>query len=301
MKNAVDPHLARQLRADGHAQAAARGVDAVVAASWQRILTYIAGAEWHNRHWLPDVVRAELNQLIVIVPQVYRRQLFALAAWGHATAARTISAAARRQPVKEDRDDDQFGRTEPSFGSGVFDRFDPREFGFKKAKGRTLDDFAGYDYSRYLVAPPSAEELASIVGNVPAALTRLGADQAASTVWSGIANGFNRTEIAKALQPMLNNYAVAARRTARTEGLRVATETNLAVAEQLGTDVIGYQIHAVLDDRTRPEHRKRDGTIYYREPTSGQHAMGEMPRPPMDPDGSLAFNCRCFLSPVFAD
>ena len=60
-------------------------------------------------------------------------------------------------------------------------------------------------------------------------------------------------------------------------------------------------IHAVLDERTRPLHRARNGLIYYKEPVGNQKSVADMPRPPIEPDGTVAFNCRCYISPVFAE
>lgn len=123
----------------------------------------------------------------------------------------------------------------------------------------------------------------------------------AATVSQGVTSGMTRAQIGKELEPLVGGVRSAAKRLARTEGARVSNEANMAAYEQLGTAVIGYQIHAVLDERTRPEHAARNGTIYYREPKSGQLGFDKMPRPPLEADGTVAHNCRCFLSPVFAD
>ena len=47
---------------------------------------------------------------------------------------------------------------------------------------------------------------------------------------------------------------------------------------QLGDLVAGWQVHATLDERTRPEHAARNGTIYWLHPKAGQKGVGEMPR-----------------------
>jgi hypothetical protein len=70
---------------------------------------------------------------------------------------------------------------------------------------------------------------------------------------------------------------------------------------QLGDLVAGWQIHATLDERTRPEHAARNGTIYWIHPKAGQRGVDEMPHPPMEADGSTAWNCRCFLTPVLRE
>lgn len=132
-----------------------------------------------------------------------------------------------------------------------------------------------------------------------AELTRLAdADALAATVASSIARGDTPRQTAAAIRPLVQDVQASARRIARHETVRVAHEARLAAYEELGEFVEGYQIHAVLDSRTRPEHRRRDGTIYYRNPGPGQKGFDAMPRPPMEADGTVAFNCRCYLTPV---
>lgn len=164
----------------------------------------------------------------------------------------------------------------------------------------------GFNYDELVLAPPTFQDLQQVVGPAPAPLsTWLSTSLITSTIFNGIAAGEDRREIAKRLQPLFNGSASSARRLARTEGLRVATATTLQASEQLADEILGYQVQAVLDDRTRPDHRERNGTIYYRHPRPGQKSMAtDMPRPPMDPPfppGSIQWNCRCFLVPVFRD
>lgn len=122
----------------------------------------------------------------------------------------------------------------------------------------------------------------------------------ASRIASLVQDGFSISSIAREIRPVVQGVQASARRVARTAGLWIAHEAEFHTYEQLGTMVSGYQIHAVLDHATRPEHRKRDGRKYYREPRAGQRGFGEMPRPPREADGKWAFNCRCFLSPILA-
>lgn len=125
----------------------------------------------------------------------------------------------------------------------------------------------------------------------------------------GISDGKNRIELATDLRNGLGVARSTAKRIARTEGARVATESNIAAYEELGDGVIGFMVHSVLDERTRPWHRQRNGKIYYKEPKGDQKGLFQMPRPPREPQDAnerpagtspIAFNCRCFLSPVFA-
>lgn len=133
-----------------------------------------------------------------------------------------------------------------------------------------------------------------------ATLTRLGSPEAlAATIATAIANGATPRQAASLIQPLVQDVQSTAMRVARHETIRVAHEARLLSYESLGPDlVIGYQVHAVLDERTRPEHRRRDGHRYYRNPTVRQRGFDKMPRPPMEANGTVAFNCRCYLTPI---
>lgn len=79
-------------------------------------------------------------------------------------------------------------------------------------------------------------------------LTRL-ADprQLAEAIAQGVAAGEAPAKLAKRIRPLVGNVASAARRVARTEAIRVAHEIELEGYEQLGDMVVGYQVHALLD------------------------------------------------------
>ena len=79
-------------------------------------------------------------------------------------------------------------------------------------------------------------------------------------------------------------------RIARTEARRVAEKANVESMEQaLGDLLDGWQVTAVLDERTRPHHAARHGTVYRK---GGDPAYEEKPELPDEP------NCRCTLIPV---
>lgn len=113
-----------------------------------------------------------------------------------------------------------------------------------------------------------------------------------------LAQGQSVAEVARAIRPQVQNVQTVARRVARTAGLWIAHEAELACYDRLGPLIKGYRVNAVLDRATRPEHRARDGQEFYRSPGSGQTGFEEMPRPPREADGSWAFNCRCWLEPI---
>ena len=106
------------------------------------------------------------------------------------------------------------------------------------------------------------------------------------TVASGIAQAFaagqNWREIAKTIRPSLQGVQSSARRVARTFGMQVAHEMQMRSHAQLGDMVIGYQIHALLDQHTRSWHAARSGTIYYAKPGIGQKGYYQMPNPPRE-------------------
>jgi SPP1 gp7 family putative phage head morphogenesis protein len=106
------------------------------------------------------------------------------------------------------------------------------------------------------------------------------------------------TSIAREILPAVQNVQASARRIARTESLRVAAAVQMEAHAGLGSLVVGYRINATLDKNTRPEHRARDGTAYYAHPQGDQLGYDQMPRPPQESDGSMAWNCRCWLSPL---
>ena len=155
------------------------------------------------------------------------------------------------------------------------------------------------DYARLILPAPALDFLERIVGPAFRALTRIIDPQRASNVvLQGVAQGKDRKKIASDLTDVFGGYERAARRVARDEGLRVATQTQLAVSEQIPEMVAGYTINSVLDELVRPEHRKRHGWKFYRNPKRGQRPLSECPQPPLEADGSWAYGCRCFLVPI---
>jgi hypothetical protein len=132
-------------------------------------------------------------------------------------------------------------------------------------------------------------------------LTRLAnPDTLAARIGALMQAGESIQKIAREIRPLVQGVQTSARRVARTAGLFIAHEAELATYEGLAEMIEGYTIHAVRDHATRPEHLKRDGTKYYRNPKPGQRGLDEMPRPPREADGTWAFNCRCWLSPLLS-
>lgn len=130
-------------------------------------------------------------------------------------------------------------------------------------------------------------------------LTALAApDQVAALVNNWAASGEPPRALEQQLLPVMLGVQSAARRVARTEGQRVANSVRMATYEGLDDLIIGYQVHATMDSRTRPHHAARNGNVYYKQPKPGQLGLRDMPHPPIEEDGTVAHNCRCYLSPV---
>lgn len=136
-----------------------------------------------------------------------------------------------------------------------------------------------------------------------ARLTKLAEPElVANAVLRGLQAGKTHQEIGRDLLPLVGGQRATARRVARTEVMRVAQEAQLRMHEEQAGDLIaGYQVRATLDQHTRPHHAARDGTVYWKNPRPGQKSVREMPRPPIEEDGSYAWNCRCTLAPVMSD
>ena len=129
--------------------------------------------------------------------------------------------------------------------------------------------------------------------------TKLGEPkQLASIITQWRNSGKTPKEMEKAMLPFVQGVRTTARRVARTEAQRVASMTRMETYEELGDLAVGYQIHATMDSHTRPHHAARSGQIYYKQPKPGQLGLDKMPQPPHEPDGSVAFNCRCYITPV---
>jgi len=161
-------------------------------------------------------------------------------------------------------------------------------------------------FKQLLFKPPSEQDVLRVLArwikpsdwrSIGDSVKKLPQDLA-NEIAAGLASGKSQQEVAQLILPYLENNRVRARRAARTFGMAVVGQAQFDSFESMGDLVIGYQIHATLDQNTRPEHRRRNKTVYYKKPKRGQKGLDEMPRPPQEADGSIAWNCRCYLTPV---
>jgi SPP1 gp7 family putative phage head morphogenesis protein len=303
----LDGALYRQLKADQRARGVARRLSATIQRHFDELYTLIPETP------LSLTAPRQIRNLLVLLQRAVVHQadqdLRKLALWSHATAARLLTHRVKGMERKQERRDDK-GKPPPgSVGfraDGGFELFRPQLVqpppGPPGGVATGAGDFERFDYSELLIEPPSAFEIAQLVGPAPLKLTKLfSPDRAAAQVWQGIAGGKDRRAIAQDLAKVLNQDMNAARRVARTEGLRVATAMQLSASEQIPELISGYQILATLDNDTRPEHHARHGAIYHRHPEGSQLGFDKMPHPPVEADGKIAFCCRCMLAPVFQD
>ncbi len=114
-----------------------------------------------------------------------------------------------------------------------------------------------------------------------------------------VSQGLSQRDIAKEIKPYLDGSRMRAARFARTFGMHVAHEAQLAADDGLGDLLVGYQIREVHDEWSRSWHAARDGTIYHKNPKPGQLGFDRMPRPPLESSdprdrpakaGGIAFN-----------
>jgi SPP1 gp7 family putative phage head morphogenesis protein len=240
-----------------------------------------------------------------------RKSLKSIAGWGHRSAVSILRSelpAALGQAAALGRVED--GRLNESslprdhrtrrLNGGSEDGNDTRPTHF-------ITEDINSDLAQFIFPAPDESEVNSIIyaGNWQERLaqgTRLGAPEMLAGILSrGLIAGKNHREIARDLLPYVENVRTSATRIARTESLRVAAEMQMRCHDQLGDLVIGYQIHATLDQNTRPEHAARSGTIYYEHPGPGQLGYDARPNPPHESPNQgnkMAWNCRCWLTPV---
>ena len=122
--------------------------------------------------------------------------------------------------------------------------------------------------------------------------------QIQSQLVTGLASGEPVESLTKRIRSSTSAIAWKARRVARTEGRRALERDHLDRSlSALGDMVQGLMIQAVMDDRTRPEHAARHGTIYRRRPDgSYRDDSGRLA-----PDLPDAPNCRCTMVPVLEE
>lgn len=301
--------VAATLRADAAANAAERAIRGV----WADALRLARGRDPFAAYWPAVLVFRRLDAREAVWVALRK-----IAVWGYRSAASNLRrwvpkkllrvAAGRKRgtALRAVREADDRRLLPPADGApfSLTDLLAP----WREPEAEELSDAVpDADLSSILFPAPDESWLDSVVRSSGweqrlAASTSLASPETlASILVGGIAAGKNPREIAVDLLPAVDGVASTARRVARTEALRVANASQMEASEGLGDIVSGYQIVATLDAHTRPEHAARNGTTYWRNPRPGQLGFDSMPRPPAEADGSIAWNCRCFLRPVLTD
>jgi SPP1 gp7 family putative phage head morphogenesis protein len=145
---------------------------------------------------------------------------------------------------------------------------------------------------RQTVAAPLIDRLSSRLWTPAAKL------QIESQLTAGLAAGETVEQLTQRIRSATGAMAWQARRIARTEGRRALERDHLnRTIAALGDMVQGIMIQAVMDDRTRPEHAARHGTIYRRQKDGSFRDKAGRQAPEL-PD---APNCRCTYVPVLAE
>lgn len=307
--------LARELATAGHirqieislkADRAAGRAEKLTLSAWKQLIKLIQPGINPYQIWpeVQKIVRLLQSQLIFQITddlhQIHnwtrkhvKKTYFDLVPWQWLR----IIAATKRRPIREDSYSDS-----DSADSEIIDWLGPvrKPSSLSQSEQENLLD-------QLLFPSPSPELIQQTIFATGWKKrltdgTKLGDPGAIATaIANGITLGKTPAEIAKTIQPLVQNVSGTAKRLARTESLRVAAASQRRCDQGLGDMIVGYQIHATLDQNTRPEHAARNGTIYWKNPKSGQKGYSEMPHPPAEADGSTAWNCRCFLTAVLRD
>jgi SPP1 gp7 family putative phage head morphogenesis protein len=269
----------RQIEALGHAEALGNALDRVVHGWWARFVSLLR----QYRGPLPagGFLRIDLQDLDRLLWATLGDGLRTLTRWGHDSAVeplRHVIPDRLQQAVVALREDVE--DTPPALSLQAPALPEPAESMTKAELWRA--------YKAMMFPPPNTQHVSEIVYATGwrerlAAITKRAAPEVlAQAVAVGYAKGENVQQLAARVKPALDGIRSSARRVARTEGMRVAHESQMRSWERLGDRITGYQIHATLDQHTRPWHASRSGTIYYREPADGQKGPEQMPRPPLE-------------------
>lgn len=318
----------RQIDAVLQADAAADAAERAVRSVWRDVLALLQSSSnsWEVHHRAVAIFR----RLVPTVNDASAAALRRVAGWGHRSVVsdltRTLprdyltAAAILRRPALMNPRIVPESHCPHGHGAALLEdlprpiplaALDPLgPFRDLAPEEPAWDDF---DIDDFLFPSPPRETIDQVVfgsgwqywlGN--AAGTR-NPDQLASIISSGFAFGRNPQEIARDLLPAVDGVRSAARRIARTEGMRIAGAMQMQAHDQLGDLCVGFQVLPLLDQHSRPWHAARKGITYWKNPKPGQKGLRQMPHPPDEPDDpgerpagtpKRAHWCRCTLLPV---
>jgi len=276
-----------QARTLAHADAVADGIDAKVVRLWKRALRLIALKP------LPVDARTQLGSILREIQTLTVKGLDAglrqIAKRAHTAAREEVLAEAPRAVIATALTLAAPARPDLTEAR----RLNPEQRAQVEAQ---LFPALDHDETTAIIARPTNG--LTWQARIAAQSALAPPEQLANIVIQGISQGQTIQAMARTMLPAVQGVRTSARRVARTEGMRVAHEARMDCYSGLGDLVAGYQIHATMDWRVRPHHAARNGTVYYVRPKPGQQSTTHMPRPPLEEDGTVAHNCRCYLTPV---
>lgn len=296
--------VARQIEASIKADAAAVELDRVLGAHWRSFVDQVSKSQ--SAYSAEAATHRYLTSARHVARRTIADVLGKVGTWGYRTTRGTLKAVLPAAYLRVAAFGD-VQTTKPASlleagpAEGVVEIRAPGSIKFGKKKKDLID---------YIAPPDDPKLIKEVVYQKVhgvgweerlAGATRTSATprQISEIVRKALEKGETHSQIQKRLLPIVDGVRSTAKRLVRTESLRVTHGVQIKTWEEgMGELIIGYQIHAVLDHTTRPTHRHRNGTIYYREPKAGQLGFDKMPHPPIEPDGTIAWNCRCGVSPI---
>jgi len=304
-----------QIDALGRADAAGDRAEAIVSEAWSRLLRLIDRvARTGDVAAFRDAVGRLFGPLGVQIAKTIAQSVEQSAERAYQQAADTVTDLLPLPAVKSSLGESRLAEREiprtqlPGFIN--IDPSGPMDVGsvLRLDNADGLTDDAARDLFRQLIFPPPDRKTIRAVVYQSDWIARLqtqtslaGPDEIARAVVKNLADGGKVRDLARSLLPVVNGVRATARRIARDETMHATHAMQHQAWAQVGEMVVGFQVHAVLDDRTRPEHRARNGQTFYKQPTGNQRGMDECPQPPRESpkDGSKwAYGCRCFTSPL---
>lgn len=300
--------LRRQVTALNRADALGNAADRIVGRTWRQLLSLLQSAS--GPHDALPITHAAIRLFAPLGPTLtyqFGRALTALAVWGHREAAAGLASQIPRPmlAVAALTEDESTPPLSPGFVTLTPQGVQP----FALPPGfADLSADAQRDLFQSLIFPSPPEEAVKQLVYASGWSARLGAETSlaaprdiAAAVMRSITAGQSIRDLARDLLPIVDGVRSTARRVARDESMRVSHAMQRAADDQIDELILGRQVFAVDNGHSptsRPEHKRRHGTIYYKKPVGDQKPMSDCPNPPYEADGTLAYNCRCWTSPV---
>jgi hypothetical protein len=303
--------LRQQVANLDHAEDLAGESESIIRRHWRAIVKRLAAYDDPFGRFKPGEAAADITAILAAMDReledAFVRNLGWLAVQSHTQTADTLAAQLPLNSLKATLTEDESG---PGIVKLLLGRSRLRVQNLASPLDNPdLSDTAKRDLMRELIFPPPDPR--QVFGIVYAgdwrkrleANTKLAAPRGvARVIQQGFVAGASQREIAKALLPVLDGVRISARRVAHNESMRVAHTMQHQAWAEVDDLIAGYQIHAVDDGHnptSRPEHRARHETVYYKKPRGSQKGLDQRPNPPYEADGSLAHFCRCWLTPVW--